>query len=70
MIRSKDKLEKKIAGMPMNCREVYRKAMTGKSRVSAVRAFCQECMGYDNYAIEIRECPSPMCPLYEYRPYK
>ena len=49
----------------------YRRAMTGKSRVMAVKAFCSECLGWEKpLAIAIRECSDPACPLYPYRPYR
>jgi len=48
-------------------RKVYRKAMTGKSRVAAIRAKCQDCCLWDK--AEIADCRAPTCPLYPYRPY-
>jgi len=70
MLKKRADLEKKVLAMPSNCRSIYRKAMSGKSRNAAIRAFCQECMGYENFVREIRGCTAPLCPLYEYRPYK
>ena len=46
------------------------------TRGSAIKAKCAECMGCNDTATEpgfrtsIRECPSPMCPLYPFRPYQ
>jgi len=49
----------------------YRKAMAGKSRVMAVKAFSSECLGGEKpLATAIRECSDPGCPLYPYRPYR
>ena len=70
MIKRQDTIERKIKAMPSTCRGTYKKAMEGKSRRCAVKAFCQECMGYDDFRTGIKNCTSPMCPLYEYRPYK
>lgn len=62
--------EKRLEEMPNVCRGTYESAMQGKSRKTAVKAFCQECMGWESYQIEIRGCTAQACPLYEYRPYK
>ena len=35
---------------------------------NAIKAFCNECMGFD--VDGIRKCSAPACPLYEYRPYR
>ncbi len=54
------------AEMPRSHRACYDKAVSGKSRKAAMRAFCLECCGY-----EIREvflCTDLGCPLYPYRP--
>jgi len=53
---------------PEKCLNTYLKAMRGRSRGAAVKAFCQMCMGYVRR--EIRECSDPACPLYPYRPYQ
>jgi hypothetical protein len=50
---------------------IYLKAMEGRSKASAIKAFCVECFGYDKgYARSIRECADQGCPLYRHRPYK
>lgn len=61
-----ERIEQHRAEMPQRYRETYDRAMTGRSRKSAMRVFCAECCGY-----EIREvhcCSSPECPLFPYRP--
>lgn len=62
--------ETRLRQMPVSMRDTYRRAMSGKSRKAAVKAFCQECMGWENVATAIRYCTSPACPLYPYRPYR
>jgi len=54
--------------MPKDYRNNYRKAMTGKYRAAAVKAFCLECTGWQR--IEVNKCGSVACPLYLYRPYQ
>jgi hypothetical protein len=60
------KIAERRAQMPRSYRANYDKAVSGKSRKAAMRAFCLECCGY-----EIREvflCTDLRCPLYPYRP--
>ena len=59
-------IAKRRAEMPRSLRACYDKAVSGRSRKAAMRAFCLECCGY-----EIREvflCTDLGCPLYPYRP--
>jgi len=59
-------IAKRQAEMPRSHRACYDRAVSGKSRKAAMRAFCLECCGY-----EIREvflCTDLGCPLYPYRP--
>ena len=52
-------------GYPPSTRESYRRAMEGRSRKAAIRAFCVMCMGYQPH--HVRECTAPWCPLDPYR---
>ena len=63
-----DKIQKRLNDMPVNYRNNYKRAMTGKYRAAGVKAFCLECMGWQR--VEVRKCTSDICPLYPYRPYK
>ncbi len=54
--------------LPQSMRGTYEKAMTGKSRTAAVKAFCEECVGYVRK--EVTLCTDRRCPLYPYRPYR
>lgn len=54
------------AEIPRQHRATYDRAMMGKSRKAAMRAFCCECCGW-----ELREvffCTDLACALYPYRP--
>jgi hypothetical protein len=51
--------------IPKKYIRVYNKAMTGRSRKSAMKAFCQMCVSYQNG--EIEKCTDTQCPLYPYR---
>jgi len=55
------------AQIPRQYRPAYNRAMTGKSRKAAMRAFCAECCGWD--IREVFLCTDLGCPLYPYRPH-
>jgi hypothetical protein len=56
----------RLSIMPKQYRENYKKAITGKSRKSAMRAFCVECCGWE--IGEVFLCTDKGCSLYPYRP--
>lgn len=60
--------ERRLKSMPISCQGIYKAAMTGRSRAKGVKAFCQECMGYERKLV--RNCSDTGCPLYPYRPHK
>lgn len=43
----------------------FQRAYKGKSRKSAIQAYCVDCMGFN--ASEVKHCTSPACPLFEFR---
>jgi len=52
----------KAKNMPMRFRKTYIDAMKGNTRTKALKAFCNECMGFSG-----DECTSPTCPLFPYK---
>ena len=62
-----ERIAKYRADMPKIYRGIYDKAMSGKSKSSALHTQCLECMGWARE--EVRLCCSPECPLFPYRPY-
>jgi len=49
----------------------YERAVSGRaSPRQAIKAFCLECVGYENAVEEIRRCTDAGYPLYVYRPYR
>jgi predicted nucleic acid binding AN1-type Zn finger protein len=49
----------------------YLQAMTTNRKAVAIKAFCQQCMGYDaGLAEHIRNCTAYGCPLHNHRPYR
>lgn len=37
---------------------------------AAIKAKCQDCVGWENTTAEIRGCLVRLCPLWKYRPYQ
>lgn len=62
------KIDARAAQIPTKRRGVYLRAMSGKSRKAATRAFCYECVGWEDLPDSVRSCTAPACPLYPYRP--
>jgi len=60
------RVKARLVEMPVNCRRTYLRALGGKAPRSAIRAFCQMCMGWRRG--EIESCSDPACPLFPYRP--
>lgn len=42
------------------------RALFGRSRSNAIKAFCVDCAG--GSSIEARKCPADDCPLWQFRP--
>ena len=61
-----ERVHERRASMPVKFRRAYDKAISGRSRRSAVNIFCAECCGFE--IREVHLCTSPECPLYPYRP--
>lgn len=60
----------RAAKMPFRSVRTYLKAMRGRSMAAGVKAFCQMCMGWEDFRPGIRNCTDPACPLFAYRPYR
>jgi hypothetical protein len=52
--------------VPKHLRDLYDRAMSGRSKSAGVKVHCLMCMGWDRKAV--KECTAPGCPLYPYRP--
>lgn len=48
----------------------FQRAFTGRSRVAAIKARCYDCVGFEHPYSEIGCCPTPECPLWEFRALK
>jgi len=65
---SDKKIAERLASIPKKYRQIYEKAMQGKSRKAGIDAFCLECLGWKRKDIE--GCSSTACSLYHFRPYQ
>jgi len=61
------KIAKRLEDTPETMRRTYLRAVSGRSKPAAIRAFCAECCGWVRE--EVRLCTAPACPLYPYRPF-
>jgi hypothetical protein len=64
--KQRDQIRARRAQIPKQYPATYDRAMTGKSRKAAMRAFCLECCGWQ--IKEVFLCTDLACPLYPYRP--
>lgn len=55
----------KMKDVPRKYRKLYERAMRGKSRKAAMKAFCAECVQWQ--INEVEKCTDVGCPLYPYR---
>jgi hypothetical protein len=62
--------EERLKYIPGSKKGVYKRAMEGRSRAAAIKAFCCECVGWTYTTKQIGECADTGCPLYPYRPWK
>ena len=61
-------VEDRLSEVPKVYRTVYRRALAGKGRRYAVKAFCLQCCNWQRE--EVKLCPSVACPLFAVRPYQ
>jgi len=61
-----ERVKEHRANIPKQYRRAYDIAQTGRSLRAAINSQCIECMGY--VYKEVKECCSPQCALYRYRP--
>ena len=59
--------DQRLAQMPKDFQNTYKKAIARKSMAAAVKAMCSECVGYVRE--EVRLCTDTGCPLFRYRPF-
>ena len=63
-----ERISEHRASIPRQFRRVYDVAMGGRSLRAAINSQCIECMGYA--LSEVKQCCSPQCALFPYRPVR
>jgi len=58
----------RLSQMPRIHRNAYLRGVGGKSPASGIKAFCNECIGWERG--EVAACTALACPLWSYRPSK
>lgn len=57
-----------LSDVPVRYRKMHQRACSeGASALKAIRAHCAMCMGWEETARAIAECPSRLCPLWRFR---
>jgi len=60
-----------VLGAPKRNQPLYAKVLSNEaSRPEAMKAKCQECVGFEEVIISIKECTVYSCPLWHHRPYQ
>ena len=60
--------QKKYVGDSAFAYKTFASAWGGKSKADGIKAKCLDCCCWS--VDEVRHCPSQMCSLWKYRPYK
>lgn len=71
----KEMIEEKIKtygdkNVPTLARGRYDRAHFTRSPATAIKAMCDQCVGYENRVAIIRGCKIYHCPLWSYRQFK
>lgn len=65
------KFEGREKTIPLRYRKLFSKSVRGLvSSKTAIRAFCQSCVGYEDLPESVAACTAQLCPLYNLRPYQ
>lgn len=65
------KQAKRAMGVPESRKKLFLRSLSGDcSPRSAIKAFCQSCVGYEDLPRAVKECTADACPLFAYRPYR
>lgn len=60
-----------LSTIPIKYQGPYKSGVVeGKSKASAIKAKCQNCVGYEEVITRVGDCKSYICPLWRFRPYQ
>jgi len=64
-------LEKHLEKVPPMYRGLATRALKGRcGKAGAVKAKCQECVGYEDVSRRVGQCTVWRCPLWRFRPFQ
>jgi len=66
--KRQDKINERLANIPKLYKNIYKRAVSGKSLRASINAQCLECVQWQR--VEVRKCTDLGCPLYPVRPYQ
>jgi len=66
--KKKELMTRFMSKVPSSLQKVFKRAYSGKSKASGIKAKCLDCVGFQR--IEVAECEAVTCQLFQYRPYK
>lgn len=62
---------KRVGDCPDLRKKLLRRAILGTcSPRSAIKAFCQSCVGYEDIVESVGKCAATACALHAFRPYR
>lgn len=64
------RVEDYLESVPVKYRGSQERALLGKNKSSAVKAVCQECVGFEEVTARVGNCKSWKCPIWLFRPYQ
>ena len=68
---SEEELDEYLKGVSPSLIYAYKQAFSGKRNFRAiVKAKCLDCVGFEDYTNNIRQCSVKFCPLWPWRPYR
>lgn len=56
------------SNIPNTLKNAFKKAWSKKSKATAIKAKCYDCVGYEDIKYQVGDCRSLTCPLWPYRP--
>lgn len=60
-----------VHSCPERYQSLLTKALLGEATPGqAIKAHCQQCVGYEEVVVRVGDCGSKACPLWHHRPYQ
>jgi hypothetical protein len=66
----RDRISQRLAYIPKAYQGVWMRALHGRAKAAAIKAKCQDCVGWEDVAKNVGMCAAVTCPLWPHRPYQ